>query len=116
MQNRDPRCGNRTKCSEVKRKAINVPMCICGQMLLGDKDWKGGHFALEFCPENKANECQESAPVRLRGNWPALQNSKAGVGGSEYRQWPRHQHPGLGWSSLCDTRGRISLQIFVTKH
>lgn len=91
-------------------------MCICGQMLLGDKDWKGGHFALEFCPENKANECQESAPVRLRGNWPALQNSKAGVGGSEYRQWPRHQHPGLGWSSLCDTRGRISLQIFVTKH
>lgn len=65
MQNRDPRCGNRTKCSEVKRKAINVPMCICGQMLLGDKDWKGGHFALEFCPENKANACQESAPEEI---------------------------------------------------
>lgn len=62
-------------------------------MLLGDKDWRGGHFALEFCPENKANECKK-----------VLLSDPEEIG-------PPYRIPKLGWGALRTGSGHaISTQ------
>jgi hypothetical protein len=56
-KNRNSRCSNRKNAHKMYKKVMCLHILMGRQNVLRDMNWKGSHFALETCAENKANRC-----------------------------------------------------------